>query len=218
MWNGPVWPYATSITLTAVANILSDPRLRAYISPVVRRLTESEDQFDRVGEEKEKEKRGVENGEVNGEEIERREESVLVEGEEIEENGEEKVEGKGTVKIIENEIQIKGEVDKASLTDVKSTEVVKEKEMKVLPITKEDYYIMLRQYAMSHTRVREKEENGYKEIEGESDEDVNRVYWLDENLDPETGKFYHLYRLKPCVLVLCVCEYVCLYVYVYVCV
>lgn len=27
LWDGPSWPYATSMTLTAVANILSDPRL-----------------------------------------------------------------------------------------------------------------------------------------------------------------------------------------------
>ena len=28
LWNGPTWPYATSITLTAVANILNDPNAK----------------------------------------------------------------------------------------------------------------------------------------------------------------------------------------------
>ena len=64
------------------------------------------------------------------------------------------------------------------------------------PITKEDYFRMLRQYAMSHTRVREKGEKGYKEVEGESDKNINRIFWLDENLDPATGKSYRVCRVK----------------------
>jgi hypothetical protein len=33
LWDGPTWPYATAITLTAVAKVLSDPRLRPILQP-----------------------------------------------------------------------------------------------------------------------------------------------------------------------------------------
>ena len=120
-----------------------------------------------------------------------------VAGEERERGGKEvKREEKSEKKKIENKVE--GGVGETSETDIRSIEVWKVKDIKVPPITKVDYYMMLRQYAMSHTRIREKGEKGFKEVEGKSDEDVNRVYWLDENLDPETGKFYRIYRIKPC--------------------
>ena len=31
MWDGPTWPYATAMTLTAVAKVLSDPRLKPIL-------------------------------------------------------------------------------------------------------------------------------------------------------------------------------------------
>ena len=31
LWNGPTWPYATAITLTAISKVLSDPRLQSIL-------------------------------------------------------------------------------------------------------------------------------------------------------------------------------------------
>ena len=92
----------------------------------------------------------------------------------------------------------KAEKNKKYIDDVKYDDFDDEvKNVKTTAsITKEDYFRMLRQYAMSHTRVREKGETGYKEVEGESDKDINRIFWLDENLDPATGKSYRVCRVK----------------------
>ena len=176
-------------------------------------MTEREDQFDGAeGEDVEKVERKV---------VEKEEDKRGVE--EKREVGEEEGEEKASLNIVAKKVH------EIFRNYIRSREERKVEGMKGPPITKEDYYMMLRQYAMSHTRIREKEEKGYKEVEGKSDEDANRVYWLDENLDPETGKFYRIYRMKPCVFSLancmdiyiymcvCVCVCVCMYACMYAC-
>ena len=194
-----MWPYATSVTLTAVANVLTDARLGLSVRPIVHYMTAHEIDY------------GVEADGIMRETFHKRN---LIEVKEAEKNKDD-------------------EVDKIEDKNDDSDDDVEEKKS-TASITKEDYFRILRQYAMSHTRVREKGEKGYKEVEGESDKDVNRIFWLDENLDPATGKSYRICRVyrilqhlfcRNCMIIqayVCVCTYtclcVCMYVYMYVCV
>jgi hypothetical protein len=41
LWDGPTWPYATAITLTAVAKVLSDPRLKSILQPASKSASNS---------------------------------------------------------------------------------------------------------------------------------------------------------------------------------
>jgi hypothetical protein len=41
LWDGPTWPYATAITLTAVAKVLSDPRLKSVLQPAPKSASKS---------------------------------------------------------------------------------------------------------------------------------------------------------------------------------
>ena len=62
-------------------------------------------------------------------------------------------------------------------------------------ITKEDYFHMLRTFALSHRRVLGDQEIEIKKTENEKlemfakKEVVKEVFWIDENLDPYTGAF-----------------------------
>ena len=150
LWNGPSWPYATSVTLTAVANVLNEPNLK----PV-------KDQFTFNNETEENSRMRYVNDNEN-------------------EN-----ENKRTEEYEDSKKNIFGE--KVSLKNIPQY------------ITKEDYFNMLKTYALSHRRrktkeeiTKEKEEEEERELLSKDKVDGEKVenkvvFWIDENLNPFTG-------------------------------